>query len=163
LVGLGLFVFAVIVAIWLGWPNRTPDRVGAPVAGTRWEFYLGGMAGLLLGFIWSTAEMPAEAPAGEVFKLGSAAILRAVLWFASFALLETFRPTARAMVRAIFIGVGLVLALGMVSDAAGLPTILFPMWVMLAIAMNLSAVETATAVEQKWIRPVLVTGAIAAV
>ena len=162
LVGLGLFVLAVTVSICLSWPNRIPDLVDPPVAGTRWEFYLGGMAGLLLGFVWSTGEMPAEAPAREIFKLASAAILRAILWFASFALLETLRLTPRAMARAILVGVGLVLISGIVSDAAGLPTILFPMSVMLAIAMNLRAAEPMMAIEQKWTRPVLVTSSIAA-
>jgi hypothetical protein len=119
------------------------------------------MAGLLFGFVWSTGEMPAEAPAAEVFKLGSAAILRAVFWFASFAVLEMLRPTPRALARAILVGTGFVLVFGAVSDAPGLPTIMFPMWVMLALAMNLRRAEPATAAEGKWIKPVLVTAAVA--
>src|SRR5439155_12722902 len=104
-----------------------------PAAGPRWEFYLGGVVGLLVGFLWTVSEMPAEAPAGEVFKLGAAAVFRAVLWFSAFALLETIRPAPRELGRAALIGIGFVLVFGLFSDAAARPTILLPLGVMLAL------------------------------
>jgi hypothetical protein len=121
------------------------------------------MAGLLLGFIWSTGEMPAEAPARELFKLGAAAILRAVLWFASFALLETVRSSRGSIVHAILVGVGFAIVFGFLSDAPGLPTILFPMWVMLALAKNFCLPALAQAPAGPWTRPILITGVIAAI
>jgi len=162
LIGLGLFVAAVAIATWSAWPRQAPDWPDPPVRGTRWEFYLGGMVGLLMGFVWSAGEMPAEVPPSEVFKLGGAALLRAILWFASFALLELVRPSPRELARSILVGVGCVLVLGFVSDAPGLPTILFPTWVMLGLAMNLRRPATVLADQEKWRRPVLVVSAVAA-
>jgi hypothetical protein len=162
LIGFGLFVVAIVVAFWQAWPSQGPDAAEPPVRGTRWEYYLGGMVGLLMGFVWSAGEIPAEAPAAEVFKLGGAAVLRAILWFASFALLEVLRAPPRALARWILVGVGLVLVFGLICDAPGLPTILFPTSVMLGLAINLRRPATVLAEPGKWTRPVLVISALAA-
>src|SRR5262249_43292039 len=107
------------------------------------------------------AEIPAEAPPAEVFKLGGAAVLRAILWFASFALLEVLQAPPRVLSRWILVGVGFVLVFGLVWDAPGLPTILFPMWVMLGLAMNFRRPAMVAADAGKWTRPILVVSALA--
>ena len=56
-------------------PSAEPDPWDTPAAGPRWEFYQGGMVGLLLGFVWAVGAMPAEAPATEVFRLGAASAI----------------------------------------------------------------------------------------
>jgi len=163
LIGFALFAAALVMTLLEAVPSPAPNLAVPPIRGTRWEFYLGGMVGLIMGFVWSAGELPAEVPPSEVFKLGGAAILRAILWFASFALLEILRPAPRGVVQAILIGVCCVLVLGQVSDAPGLPTILFPMWVMLGLAMNFRRPELAVLGERKWTRPVLVLAALAAI
>ena len=162
LVGVGLFIAAVVVAYRSALRRPPAEPVEVTSARTRWEFYLGGVAGLLLGFVWTVGEAPAEAPAREVFKLGGAAVLRAVIWFAAFAWLETIRPAARALAWSAVSGVGLVLLWGLISDAPGRPTILFPMAVLLALAVNFRRPADADGPAGPWQRPVLFTGAIAA-
>ncbi|MBO0700408.1 MAG: hypothetical protein J2P46_18570, partial [Zavarzinella sp.] len=123
IIGLGLFVLAVLFAFRAGLRSTPPAAEEPPVAGPRWEFYFGGVAGLLLGFLWTFGETPAEAPAGEVFKLGAAAVFRAILWFTAFALLESIRPAPRDLGRAALGGVAFVLAFGLFSNAPGRPTV----------------------------------------
>lgn len=156
LVGLGLLAATVVIAMREARPVTGPDPVGPPAAGARWEFYLGGMAGLVLGFVWSFGAMPAEAPPAEVFRLGASAIGRAVLWFAAFALLETFLPTRAMLGRAILVGAGLVLVFGLVSDAPGRPTILFPLFVLLALGANVRLALVPALADGGWTRPVRV-------
>jgi hypothetical protein len=156
LLGLGVFVAAVAIAIKNAWPRTMVSRED-PEKATRWEFYIGGMVGLVLGFIWAYGDVPPEAPAKEVMNLGSAAIYRAVLWFASFAMLETVRAPSRALVISILVGVGIVLLLGIVSDVPGRPTVLFPLFVLLALAANLARPET-SGIAGAWDKPVRVAG-----
>jgi hypothetical protein len=162
LVGFGLFTVAVVLALRASWPPLASDKPEPLPTKTRWEFYLGGIGGLILGFVWLVGDMPAEAPPNEIFKLGASAIIRAVLWLGAFALLETVRANPRALCRAILVGVTFVFGFGLVSDSAGLPTLLFPMWVMLALAMNFRDGAPAVVPEGKWTRPILLTGVTAA-
>jgi hypothetical protein len=160
LIGLVLFAAAVGVAMWTAKPPR-PDIRDEPAAASRWEFYLGGMVGLLLGFVWAVGDMPAEAPADEVFRLGAAAVLRAALWFASFALLDTVRPLRSALARAILVGATFVLVAGLMSDAPGRPTILFPLFVLLALGANFRLANEPMLPDGGWTKPVRVLRVIA--
>jgi hypothetical protein len=157
LVALGLFAVAVAVAIWQAWPCRAPITDDTPPAATRWEFQLGGAAGLALGFVWAFGEMPAEAPSTEVFTLGAAAVFRAILWFAAFALLETARPSPKGLCKAILTGVAFVLIYGLVSEAPGRSTLLFPAFVLLAIAANLRG-RLPERPDNRWAKPWRVIG-----
>jgi len=161
LVGLGLLAAALVAALRGARPATGPDPTEPPAAGPRWEFYLGGMVGLLIGFVWAVGAMPAEAPANEVFRLGAAAVARAALWFASFALLETLRPPRAALGRAVLVGAGLVIFYGLVSDAPGRPTVLFPLFVLLALAANLRGPDVPDLPDGGWTRPVRVVRVIA--
>jgi hypothetical protein len=160
LIGLILFAATVGVAIWTAKPPR-PDIRDEPPTGGRWEFYLGGMVGLLLGFVWAVGDMPAEAPADEIFRLGVAAIIRAALWFASFALLETVRPLRSRLARAILVGATFVLVAGLMSDAPGRPTVLFPLFVVLALAANFRLANEPSLPDGGWTKPVRVVCVIA--
>jgi hypothetical protein len=162
LIGVGLFGAAVVLALLGARPTKAPEPYEPPAQRSRWEFYYGGVGGLLLGFIWAAGAMPAEAPADEVFRLGATAVARAVLWFASFAVLETVRPTRAAIGRAVLVGTLLAVAFGIVSDAPGRPTILFPMVVLLAIGANLRLPEVPELADGKWTKPVRVVRVLAA-
>ena len=162
LVGLGLCAAAVVIALRQARPVAGPEPTEAPPAGARWEFYLGGMAGLVLGLFWAFGAMPAEAPSAEVFRLGAGAVGRAVLWFAAFALLESIRPTRAALGRAILVGAAFVLIYGPVSDAPGRPTILFPLFVLLALGANFRLAAAPVLADGAWTKPVRVVRVIAA-
>jgi hypothetical protein len=161
LIGLGLLAAAVAVALWQAKPSGHPDPADSPAPGPRWEFYLGGVTGLVLGFIWQVGSMPAEAPADEVFRHGATAGAPAAPWVAAIAVLETIRADGAAIGRAILIGAGLVLLYGLFSDAPGRPTILFPLFVLLAVAANLRRPATADVPDGAWTKPVRVVRVIA--
>jgi hypothetical protein len=141
LIGLIFFIAAVVVAMKTAWPTNAIETAVVPPTKPQWVFYLGGMVGLVLGFIWAFGDAPAEAPANEVFNLGTAAVLRAILWFATFSILEKARTASRTLAYSVLVGVGLVLVIGFVSDAPGRSTVLFPMVVLLALAANLTRPE----------------------
>jgi hypothetical protein len=161
IVGILLFSVAIAFAFWRAIAPTTESTTETQTT-RRWEFHLGGAAGLVLGFVWSYGDVPAEAPPSEVFKLGTAAVFRAVIWFAAFALLETVRPSTRSLVRAILVGAALVVVMGLISEAPGRPTILVPMFVLLTLAVNLQSAANVTA-DWKWARPARTAMAIAAV
>ncbi|HEX3148060.1 MAG TPA: hypothetical protein VHR66_08240 [Gemmataceae bacterium] len=156
IIGLALFAGAAILAMARARPGKTSESRAPAPAERRWEFHFGGMAGLVLGFIWSVGELPAEAPANEVLRVGFVAVLRAIVWFLSFALLETIRPTRLALGRAIFGGAGLALVYGLVFDAPGFMTILIPLFVMLALGANLRLPDVPELPEGGWTKPVRV-------
>jgi hypothetical protein len=105
--------------------------------GPRWQFYYAGVLGLLIGLIWSAAdELAAEAPSHFMYVLGAKAIGRGILWFATFALLESIRPPAAALSRALLLGAGIVLCYGLFSDSLRNPCLLVPLWVTIALAVN---------------------------
>ncbi len=151
-IGLILMVAAAACTMRKGWPTNDPEQKEAAIIRPRWEFHLGGAAGLVFGFIWAYSEMPAESRADEVFNLGTAAVFRAAFWFAAFAVLEALRPSRSALVRAMLLGVGFVLAYGLVSDAPGRFTLLVQIFAMLALAGNLRANES-TKPAGPWSRP----------
>ena len=159
-IGLGLLFAAIAVAVRQASP-RGGTVASTPTRSTRWEFHLGGAAGLVLGFIWAFGEVPAEAPPSEVFKLGGAAVFRAILWFVAFGLLETGRPSSRSLCRAILIGVAFAIVLGLISNSPGQPTVLFPIVILLAIAANLQG-PIAEKSDGPWTRAGRVAGVILA-
>ena len=161
LIGLVLFLVAIGFAFWRAIsPTREPTT--NPNEIRRWEFHVGGAAGLVLGFVWAYGDVPAESPPNEVFKLGAAAVFRAIVWFVAFAFLESVRPSTRAIVRAIVVGAAVVVLLGPISEASSRPTLLFPAFVLLTMAANLRG-SPAEVQDGKWARAVRTAVAMAAI
>jgi hypothetical protein len=143
--GIAVVVVAatILVVAFLNLRQRTPVNVAAdepPRSGPRWEFYLGGLAGLLLGMMLATGDIPVEASADELLRIGGVAAGRALVWFAAFGLLECVAPDGRALRRALLIGVVLVAVLGFVSDGLFSPALAQPFWIAATLAL---AVPTA--------------------
>jgi hypothetical protein len=142
-----LVVLGVLARV--GWLTRSGDHQDQPGAslsssvnpstGPRWEFYLGGVAGLLLGFVLSTGDIPAEAPPSAMLHLGAVAAVRSLVWFAAFALFETVIWNRRLLRAQILLGLGLAGLFGCFSDSLALPTLQWPFWVLAAIALNLTS------------------------
>ena len=78
--GGGLIAVAVLVVALAAlartgrktWVVADDEPPAAVEGGPRWEFYLGGVAGLVAGFVWAAGDMPAEAPPVAVWTLGYA-------------------------------------------------------------------------------------------
>lgn len=105
---------------------RSPQTV-------RWEFYLGGMAGLTLAF------MLRFDPAGGWRTLaveGVLALIRFVVWFGAFALLAGVPWTNRARVAATSMGVAALLVYLLFNPGIGFPSLAVPVWAMAALALN---------------------------
>jgi hypothetical protein len=98
----------------------------------RLEFYLGGMAGLLLGFLLRSVGMSAD----EILSEGLLAGGRSVLWFAVFALLDGIRWQGGSLVVALSAGVAAALLNCAVSGGISFPSVAQPLWVMAALSLN---------------------------
>jgi O-Antigen ligase len=122
-----------------GQPAPSPSPSLNPSSGPRWEFYLGGVAGLLLGFVLSTGDIPAEAPPSAMLHLGTVAAVRSLIWFAAFALFETVIWSRHVLRAQILLGLGLAGLFGCFSDSLALPTVQWPFWVLAALALNLTS------------------------
>jgi hypothetical protein len=98
----------------------------------RWEFYLGGMFGLLLGFVLRVN----TATPGNIMAETYSAAVRSVVWFAAFALLERLSWTDRGRVLVLTTGIAALLLNLCVSGGIGFPSLTGPLWVAVALALN---------------------------
>ena len=101
----------------------------------RWEFYLGGVGGLLLGFVIRAASLEPQ----YILMEGVLAGMRSLLWFAAFAVLDgvLWRGSLRPFVLAA--GVLALLVNLLVSGGIGLPAVAQPLWIVIALALNAAA------------------------
>src|SRR5262249_4217750 len=110
---------------------------------TPWEFYLGGMSGLILGFVltFSTSELvfPADATASDRFFMFiykyHAALLRSLIWFPAFALFLGVRVSGWARSGAMIAGLAILLLNLCVSDGITLPAVALPLWIVIALVL----------------------------
>ncbi|HEV3203373.1 MAG TPA: O-antigen ligase family protein, partial [Gemmataceae bacterium] len=117
-------------------PGNTKDSENR--FGTRWEFYLGGIGGLILGFILSKFDLfsdPNLTWNGFVLVLVGSCV-RSLIWFAVFALIETV-PWTSAVKRLVLTGGVAALLLNLtVSGGISFPSVAQPMWVVAGLALN---------------------------
>jgi hypothetical protein len=149
LLALGSFFYLVLTH----WPAAsggvelpgqvTPRGSPPPLARTRWEFYLGGMAGLLCSHVLREANQSVEEllvfippSTEEVWTRGLVAGVRAVLWFAAFALFESVPWTRRAMASALAVGVAALLVHLAVAGGISFPSVAQPLWLCVGLALG---------------------------
>ena len=145
-----LLVLVAIVAVGLIRMNRTngiaPDPVVDPANEARvpWESYIGGIVGLLLGFVLSRWDVPAESPPRDVLAQGLGTGIRSLIWFAAFSLLERVALPTRTLLRCLSIGLVLAVACGTVSDSLLTLPLLYLFAILLALGINLACPPTPT-------------------
>jgi O-antigen ligase len=99
---------------------------------TSWEFYLGGVAGLSLGFVLRYAEV------GSANALIDAlvALCRSLVWLGAFAVLESVPWAGRNRALALTAGVAALLLNLIFEGGIGFPSLAQPLWVMVALTLN---------------------------
>jgi putative inorganic carbon (HCO3(-)) transporter len=128
---------AALVPAFRAWAAPPKEEVTPPQTArepVRWEFYVGGMIGLVLGFLLGAGERLTNPD--EVFIQGFLACFRSVVWFVSFAVLERVRWTERGRAIALTTGVVALLLNLCVSGGILYETIAVPLWACLALAVN---------------------------
>jgi hypothetical protein len=134
---LGVLLLTLFVALRLSYREARSVTTQASKEDrkrTPWEFYLGGVAGLLMGMMLATGDIPAESPATEILRLGVVGGCRSLVWFLAFSLLETVAVAARLRVIATITGVILVAALGCFCYALSSPALMQPFWLAVTLA-----------------------------
>ncbi len=101
---------------------------------TRWEFYIGGMCGLVLGFI--IRQTTGDRTGDDILREGFIACVRCLVWLTAFVLFERVPWSGRVRLGALTAGAAALLLMLMVSPGAGLPSVSVPLWAVVALALN---------------------------
>lgn len=115
--------------------SPTPPEAGAaraPEPALRWEFYLGGVLGLILAFLLRAWGLPKD----SILSEGLSAAGRSLVWFGAFALLESVPWPSTAQARALAAGVAGLLLYLIVTPGLSSPALAQPLWVVAALALN---------------------------
>jgi O-antigen ligase len=117
----------------------------------RWEYYLGGTAGLMLGFVLWTRDLTGDNLADLLTYGFFIALLRFLFWLGCFALFESivWRGPTRAI--ALTAGVAAMLLNLLVSDGISLPSVAQPLWIVAALALNALALPAITFPTRNWL------------
>ncbi len=109
-----------------------------------WEFYLGGMLGLLLGLLLRLMGAQPQ----EIWDEGMRALVRSAVWFGAFAVLEGVPWSGRSLTWASGLGVLALLLHWLAAPGIGYPSLAIPLWVAMALALN-----SVSASPNLWISP----------
>ena len=132
---IALGAFFVRAVRWLSRNERVTDEAPLePADGGRWEYLLGGMFGLVLGFIvhMSTGDRSQD----EILRQGWFACVRCVIWLAAFVLFDLLPWTRRVRIVALTLGVAALLLVLCVCPGIGLPAVAVALWAAVALALN---------------------------
>ena len=130
---------AVLAAPTVDGPGDLPPPPPGPrePLPVRWEFYVGGMAGLLLAFVLRVGDKSQD---GIVVEAVTSGVL-SVFWFAAFGLFEQVEWSDRARALALATGVTATLVNLLVSGGINALSVAQPLWC--AVALALSAADPA--------------------
>jgi O-antigen ligase len=140
----GLFALAALLAALLlffwrtryAWTEPDPGPEAAePLGPPRWEFYLGGMAGLTLGFILRVSGFPQDNLSDRILLEGLVSGVGSLLWFAAFALMDNLPWEGTSQVLAMVAGVAAAVLNLCVSGGISFPSVAQPLWTVAALAL----------------------------
>jgi hypothetical protein len=140
---IALIAFVAVIAIALGKIIRdrqetfsNDSKFDSTQRGPRWEFYLGGVVGLLLGLFLRLIDLPITDAPQSITGIAAAAVGRSLVWFLAFALFEgtLWRTTARR--RAVATGLILVALAGFAFGTILMPAVSQYFWAIAGIALS---------------------------
>jgi O-antigen ligase len=102
---------------------------------TLWEFYLGGMAGLILASCLTVARQAGTVSPEEILETALVAGLRSLIWFPAFALFLSVPWSGKGRLLALAAGIGILLVNLCVSGGIALAVVAQPLWIVSALAL----------------------------
>lgn len=138
--------------------DNEPPEVGNGER-VNWEFYLGGMIGLLISFL---VRAPGKTP-DEILLEGVAAGGLSIVWFGTFALLEGVRWTGPGRALVLAGGVAALLLNLCVSGGISFPSMALPMWVVVGLALNALPLRPSRGAGKSWLALVVPVPLLAAI
>jgi O-antigen ligase/tetratricopeptide (TPR) repeat protein len=156
----GFFALVAVGAAFIAffWRTRSVwvERGAGPANGEapllpRWEFYLGAMAGLILGFVLWTQDLSGDNLGDQMIYGGFKAGIRALFWFGCFALFESIPWSGPSRTLALTAGFAALLLNLLVSDGISLPSVAQPLWIVAALAVNTLSQPVATLNPKNWL------------
>lgn len=128
-------------------PGADEDPEPAAQPRISWEFYLGGVTGLIVAFmLWAV-----KLPSSEILNAGLVAAARSLVWFLAFALLEAVPWSGPAAARALTAGVAALLLYLLVCSSIVFPTVAQPLWIAAALALTFLAPQPVSWPGKHWI------------
>jgi hypothetical protein len=116
--------------------------------GVRWEFYVGGGIGLILGFLLRALGQSPD----EILLEGVFSACRSLVWFAAFALFYSIPWSGASRLLALIAGLAALLFNLLVSGGIAMPSVAQPFWIMAALALNaIDSVPPVTARFSSWL------------
>lgn len=122
---------------------------------TYWEFYLGGLAGLALGFVFWAANLTGPGKSDLILLGGLLSGARSLIWLLVFALFESIPWTGSTRALAQTAGVAALLLSLTVSGGIGFPSVALPLWVMAALAINSLPEQPLAVPTRNWVGLIL--------
>jgi hypothetical protein len=130
LAALALFFWKTRAA-WVA-PEPATSEEGAKLGAPRWEFYVGGMLGLVLAFVLRVVGGMTQ---DEIIYEGAKSGLGSLLWFAAFYWFEGTPWPGPSQVLALVAGVAALLINLCVSGGMFFPSVAQPLWIVAALAL----------------------------
>jgi hypothetical protein len=134
----GIFFLRVGSAI----RTRGPEAKEPYAPALRWDFYIGGLAGLVLGLLLQAGDLSLDGLIREAVLT----VIRVVVWLAVFTLLQGIPWSGRSLTVALTAGVAALLLNLCISGGIAFSSVAQPLWVMAALALN--SAQSSAAAEQ---------------
>ncbi len=116
------------------WTAPSEEAAGATTSGPpRWEFYVGGMLGLVLAFVLRVMGLGSDPDV--IIVEGALSGCLSLLWFAAFALFESIPWPGPTQGLALVAGVAALLLNLCVSGGMFYPSVAQPLWIVAALAV----------------------------
>jgi O-antigen ligase len=134
LLAVGVALTAFFFRAFRGWARRDPEIADDEPRRVGWEYYLGGMFGLVLGFGVHLFSMTLSGE--DIIREGAISGARCLVWFAALALYERVAWTAQARIAALTLGVAALLIALTVSGGIGASGVALALWAAIALTLN---------------------------